>query len=200
MKKLINLFDVILFSTIIFCSCNTDNSQSNESFNNSTNAETNQNNDNISNAYADLPASKYFKIDSIIEYKYISNGKFEMKYIILNNSDYKFSTCLLRNQIFYKMKDEKEICTTTIQDNDTYPSYRIENWEPHTKKQIHFISPCKSCLGACWLANYERTPESIELVLQILKAISVDVEVEGAFAKYDILPLWKERQVKEGLR
>ncbi len=71
---------------------------------------------------------------------------------------------------------------------------------PNTKKKFYFAIDPHGQLG-CLNLNYERTPESIELVLEpFIKAISFDAEVDGAFAKYDILPQWKEKQIKEGLR
>jgi len=148
-----------------------------------------------------LPASRYFKIEEITKAEYLEDGIFEMEFYVLNNSNFKFSSFLGLIQILYKMKNSDEYCTTTVQ----LYSYEnkdliIKDWEPNTIKSIYFITPCKTCGGACFSASYNRTPEEIILVLSIIKAISVDIEVEGAYAKYDLLPLWKDRQIKEGFR
>ncbi len=150
-------------------------------------------------ANIDLPASKYFKVDSIFNAQYLENSKFEMEFEILNNTDYKFSKFELFVQILYVMKNSNSVCESTVQYDALEPRY-VENWEPHTKIRFHFITPSWGSAGGCFDAQYNRTPEKITLVLKPFPAISVDLEVEEPFAMYDLLPLWKERQVKEGLR
>jgi hypothetical protein len=148
----------------------------------------------------DLPASKYFKIDKINFSRFIKDGKFELDFNLLNNTDYKFSSVNFHADIFSKMKNNDEICQSTIQFDDwqphstiNYVPHHIWNWEPQTVKHVYFIgSPC--------IRSFERTPEVLTLVIKISSAISIDSEVEGVFAKYDLLNLWKEQQVKEGLR
>ena len=147
----------------------------------------------------DLLASNYFKVDNISKFQYIDKGKFEMEFDILNNTDYKFSKFDLLVQINYKMKNSDEICVSTVQFDALKPQF-VENWEPHTKTKFYLISPCWGCGGGCFAAQYERTPESITLILKPFHAISVNLEVEDPFAIYDLLPQWKERQVKEGFR
>ena len=148
----------------------------------------------------DLPASKYFKVVSITKVQYIEDAKLEMELEILNNTDYKFSKFEFSAEILYKMKNSDDTCISTAQYNACNPRY-VENWEPHTKIKFYFVTPTSGSGGGCITAHYDRTPEKIVLVLKpFLRAISVDLEVEGPFAMYNLLSLWKERQVKEGLR
>lgn len=173
--------------------------------NNSTISNENQSSSNEENSdNEDLPMSKYFKITKINKVEYGENksykaGVFAMDFELTNTSNYKFSTVVLRADIFYKMKNSDQLCQATVQFNEMHPK-SIENWEPNTIKKINFITPCSGCPGGCIYATYDRTPEEITLVIKVDRAISVDAELEGIFAKYDLLDLWKDRQVKEGLR
>lgn len=163
-------------------------------------AEVNNNTKENTSTSMDLPASKYFKVVSITKVQYIEDAKFEMELEILNNTDYKFSKFELFAQILYKMKNSDDTCTSTVQ-YDAYNPRSVENWEPHTKIKFYFVTPSWGSGGGCITAQYDRTPEKIVLVLKPFPAaISVDLEVEGPFAMYNLLNLWKERQVKEGLR
>ena len=122
-----------------------------------------------------------------------------MEVEILNNTDYKFKNFVLSARITYKMQNEEVSCERSAQHDEITPNV-IESWQPHTPKTFSFTIDHHGQLG-CLKVNYDRTPESIELVLEpFIKAISVDKEVEGPFAIYDLLPQWKERQAKEGLR
>jgi len=149
--------------------------------------------------YNDFPASKYFKVDNIVNAQYLEKEKFETEFEVLNNSNYKFTKFVLSARIYYKFKNSEEVCPTYVQFDGIEPKL-IENWEPHTKRKFHIASPGSGYAGSCNIASYERTPDEIRFVLEARLAISVDAETKGAFAGYDLLPQWKERQIKEGLR
>lgn len=160
--------------------------------------------DNLTNIEEDIinpeiPASKYFKIDGITKMRYIEDGIFEMELEILNNTNYKFTKFVLYIQILYTMKNGDNICESTAQYNEIKPRL-VENWKPHSKMKFYFRTPSSGSRGGCYDAEYNRTPEKIVLTLKPFPAISVDLEVNEPFGMYDLLPLWKERQVKEGLR
>jgi len=177
------------------------NSDKNNSINNELPANNFFDSDENDSIRAEFPARNYFIIDKINFSRYIKNGQFEMDFDLLNNTDYKFSSVNFRAEIFSKMKNSDIICRSTVQFDDwkpkstiNYVPHHILNWEPNVIKHVYF-----TCYPLC-NSSYERTPEEITLVIKIAKAISIDKEVEGAFVKYDLLDLWKERQVKEGLR
>lgn len=163
------------------------------------NTEVTNNSEADTSAITFLPASEYFKVVNITKSQFIENGQFEMECEILNNTNFTFSRFDLYAEILFTMKDSDEICTSTVQFDKCKPDF-VENWKQYTNIKFYFVTPCWSCGGGCFSAKYERTPEKIVLVLKPHPAISVDLEVTEAFATYDLLPLWKERQVKEGLR
>lgn len=185
---------ILALTIIIVIGCNTKKSTDS----NHDSVSYNANEDNSTNN--DLPASIYFKVVKINTSQYIGDGVFEMDFDLLNNTDYKFSSVNFSGDIYVKMKNSENICDSPVQHDDWKPysddnyGNHILNWEPHTIKHIYFLS------RAYCINTYDRTPEEITLIIKIRKAISIDAEVEGAFAKYDLLDLWKERQVKEGLR
>lgn len=154
--------------------------------------------ENIENG--DFPLSNYFKITKVFSGEYNKQRGFDMDFEIMNISDYKFSSVDLHGDTYCKLKNSDKICQSTVQTIDwvvdnkknNWP-HQIVNWEPHTTRRISFTCPT-------WCsATFDRTPEELNLILRI-NAISIDKEIEGIFVNYDILPLWQERQVKEGLR
>lgn len=165
------------------------------------NTESSNNNYNKEDTSAniDLPASKYFEVINVTKAQYLESAKFEMELEIINNSNYKFSKFILSAVIHYTMKNSDYVCTSTVQ-YDAYNPRSVENWEPNNIYKFYFVTPSWGSGGGCMDAQYNRTPEKIVLVLKPFTAISVDLETEDTFAMYDLLPLWKERQVKEGLR
>jgi len=182
MKKL------LLFILIFSFGCNQPNSTSNKSDDN--NSENNT-----------FPTNEYFQISSISKAHYIEESKFELEFDISNNSNYKFSVFSLNADIYYKMKNSEDICRSTVQWDDMKPvQCVVRDWEPHTTKHFYFTSPCGGCPGGCGGADYNRTPENIVLEIKIDNATSVDEEVKGVLARYDLLDLWKEKQMEEGLR
>ena len=181
---------------ILLTGCNqkksTDTAQNQDTVRYDSNEENSANNE--------LPASNYFKITKVNFARYLKDGQFEMDFDLLNNTDYKFSRVRFSADIFYKMKNSDDGLQATVQNNDWQPYSdngrcdHILNWEPMTTKHIYFISRYGGC------SSYERTPDEITLIIMISNAVSVDFEIEGAFAKYDLLELWKGKQVEEGLR
>jgi len=170
------------------------NQNTENNFNSIENDSTNTNND--------LPMSNCFEVKKINTIKYLNNGHFEMDFELVNNTDYKFSSVSLSAYISSRLKNSERNSITDVQAvdwkffnlKDSEFLYNIvKKWQPHTSKHIHFI--CYASDG-----SFDRTPEEIELVLEA-GAISVDVEKkDGAFAKYNLLDLWKQKQVEKGLR
>ena len=166
--------------------------------NNSTIVDESINSSNDNSTNTDLPMSNYFKIEKIFNVKYDNRG-FEMDFDLLNNSDYKFSSVNFHAAIYYKLKDGNSELHNVAQ-HDAWLPYshdgsgnHVLNWEPRTIQHIYFrIEPC--------FTDYRRTPEKLMLLLKVENATSVDAEINGNFAVYDLLDLWKEKQVKEGLR
>ena len=200
MKKKITILYLLLFFLVFFLTqCNSDKSSINTGAKDSSIAYGEKNNEENEPDRSDLPASKYFTVSDIIKGEYVKDGKFLMKVEVLNNTNYKFKNFELSARISYKMENEGISCERSAQYDEISPRI-IANWLPHTTKKFSLTINHHGQLG-CLNINYDRTPENIVLVLApFMKAISVDAEVEGAFARYDLLPQWKERQIKEGLR
>jgi hypothetical protein len=196
MKKII--FGLMLI-TLVGCNQkkSTEENQNQNTENNSNSIENDSTNTNN-----DLPMSNCFEVKKINTMKYLNNGHFEMDFELVNNTDYKFSSVSLSAYISSRLKNSERNSITDVQAvdwkffnlKDSEFLYNIvKKWQPHTSKHIHFI--CYASDG-----SFDRTPEEIELVLEA-SAISVDVEKEkGAFAKYNLLDLWKEKQVEKGVR
>lgn len=166
---------------------------------NSKNNSTLTNENENSSENKDSQISTYFKVTKINKLQYIKNEQFEMDLDVINNSKCKFSSVILRADIFYKLKNSDQICQSTVQFDKISPR-EIKNWEPQTTKHIYFITPSSGEPGGCRTATYDRTPNEITLEIQVERAISVDEELKGVFSRYDLIDVWKDRQVIEGIR
>lgn len=151
----------------------------------------------------DLPMCNYFEVAKINTMKYTNDGKFEMDFELANNTDYLFSSVSLSAYFSLRLKNAENNVIINVPQvmwsfynlKDSEFSFNtIKKWQPHTSKHIHFTYYIKSSD-----VSFDRTPDEIELVLEA-GAISVDIEKEGAFAKYNLLDLWKKEQVEKGLR
>ncbi len=191
MKKL-KIFNNLIIIVLLFLSlgCN----------NNREKAQVQNESENINENIQYFPASKFFKIDTIVKAEFIEKGVFEMIIDIKNISTNTFSRFNLSAEIQFIMKNSEEPCISTIQYNDIEPEI-INNWEPDEIKRVSFTSLTAGQLAYYSGRNitYERTPESITLLLGV-SAISVDEEINGNLDVFDLLPNWKLRQVEEGLR
>jgi hypothetical protein len=112
---------------------------------------------------------------------------------------HKFTSFSLSLALIFKFQNSDSHCISHVQTVNINPSI-IRNWEPYTTKRIKFLSPDNRSMGRCYQAHYTRTPEYIILEMTVDYAISVDAEFKGVFEGFNILPEWKERQIKEGLR
>lgn len=143
-----------------------------------------------------FPASKYFEIVNFNKARFVDKCTFEAEIELLNKSEYKFSKFELYSTLNFLTKDGFE-CETAIQ-RDAYKPNKIVDWEPNTTRIISFSSLGTGFYGGCGI-GYDRTPEGIIITFKA-DAISIDKEIYDNFARYNLLPQWKEKQALDGLR